>query len=186
MSIQKPAEQSSQEQLEQVDLAISGMTCSSCVATVERSLNKVPGAQATVNLATETAHILVPEGTRTQTLIDAVSKAGYSAKLRTNEMESFAHTRKLGIRVFLSILLTIPVIVLSMWHELHKEVDLFILNQLEALNLPAPLYSPTGWLVIGLSAPVVLIIAWPIHRAALRNLTHFQKPIWLNPRAWDI
>lgn len=172
MSIQKPAEQSSQEQLEQVDLAISGMTCSSCVATVERSLNKVPGAQATVNLATETAHILVPEGTRTQTLIEAVSKAGYSAKLRTNEMESFAHTRKLGIRVFLSLLLTIPVIVLSMWHELHKEVDIFILNQLEALNVPAPLYSPTGWLVIGLSAPVVLIIAWPIHRAALRNIAH--------------
>jgi Cu+-exporting ATPase len=38
--------------------------------------------------------------------------------------------------------------------------------------LPAPLYSPTGWLVIGLTAPVVLIIAWPIHRAALRNLAH--------------
>ena len=79
MSTEKLLEQTSQEQLEQVDLAISGMTCSSCVATVERSLNKVPGAQATVNLATETAHILVPEGTRTQTLIDAVSKAGYSA-----------------------------------------------------------------------------------------------------------
>ena len=164
--------QNLQEKLEQVDLAISGMTCSSCVATVERSLNKVPGAQATVNLATETAHILVPEGTKTQTLIEAVSKAGYSAKVRTNEMESFAHTRKLGIRVLLSLLLTIPVVVLSMWHDVHKEVDKFLLDQLNAFNLPAPLYSATGWLVIALSAPVVLIIAWPIHRAALRNLAH--------------
>ena len=49
------------EALEQIDLNITGMTCSSCVATVEKSLNKVPGAKATVNLATETAHILVPE-----------------------------------------------------------------------------------------------------------------------------
>ncbi|MFM7873364.1 MAG: cation transporter, partial [Actinomycetota bacterium] len=49
--------------LEQIDLDIEGMTCSSCVSTVERSINKVAGAKATVNLATETAHILVPKGT---------------------------------------------------------------------------------------------------------------------------
>ena len=161
-----------QEALEQIDLSISGMTCSSCVATVERSLNKVPGARATVNLATETAHILVPEGTGSKTLIEAVSKAGYSAKLRSDEMESFSHSRRLGFRVLLSALLTIPVVVFSMWHELHYRIDEFILQQLENFNLPAPLYSPTGWLVIGLTAPVVLIIAWPIHRAALRNLAH--------------
>jgi Cu+-exporting ATPase len=148
------------------------MTCSSCVATVERSLNKVPGARATVNLATETAHILVPEGTGSKTLIEAVSKAGYSAKLRTDEMESFSQSRRLGFRVLLSALLTIPVVVFSMWHQLHYRIDEFILQQLENFNLPAPLYSPTGWLVIGLTAPVVLIIAWPIHRAALRNLAH--------------
>ena len=161
-----------QEALEQIDLSISGMTCSSCVATVERSLNKVPGARATVNLATETAHILVPEGTGSKTLIEAVSKAGYSAKLRSDEMESFSHSRRLGFRVLLSAILTIPVVVFSMWHELHYRIDEFILQQLENFNLPAPLYSPTGWLVIGLTAPVVLIIAWPIHRAALRNLAH--------------
>ena len=163
---------STREKLEQIDLAISGMTCSSCVATVERSLNKVPGAHATVNLATETAHILAPEGTKTETLISAVSKAGYGAKLRTNEIESFSHSRSLGVRVILSALLTIPVIILSMWHEIHARVDDFLLSQLDALNIPAPLYSATGWLVIGLTAPVVLLFAWPIHRAALRNLAH--------------
>lgn len=158
--------------LEQVDLAISGMTCSSCVATVERALNKVPGAQATVNLATESAHIMVTRGTPLRTLVDAVKSAGYSAKLRSDEFESFAHTRNIGWRVLLSLLLTIPVIALSMWHSLHMEVDKFILTQLDQFELPAPLYSPTGWLVISLSAPVVLLLAWPIHRAALRNLTH--------------
>lgn len=158
--------------IEQVDLNIEGMTCSSCVATVERSLNKVPGAKATVNLATETAHILVPQGTATKALIDAVKAAGYSAKLRTDESESFSNTRRLGLRVFLSLLLTIPVIVLSMWHSLHFRLDDYLLGALADLGLPAPLYSPTGWLVIALSAPVVLILAWPIHRAALRNLLH--------------
>ncbi|NDH38251.1 MAG: cation-translocating P-type ATPase, partial [Actinobacteria bacterium] len=158
--------------IEQVDLNIEGMTCSSCVATVERSLNKVPGAKATVNLATETAHILVPQGTATKALIDAVKAAGYSAKLRTDESESFSNTRRLGLRVFLSLLLTIPVIVLSMWHSLHFQLDDYLLDVIADLGLPAPLYSPTGWLVIALSAPVVLILAWPIHRAALRNLLH--------------
>ena len=159
-------------ELEQIDLDVSGMTCSSCVATVERSLNKVPGAKATVNLATESAHILVPKGTATKKLIDAVNSAGYKAKLRTDESESFANTRSLGPRVFLALLLTIPVIALSMLHELHARVDSVILDLLASFSIPEPLYSPTGWLVIGLSAPVVLLLAWPIHRAALRNLTH--------------
>ncbi len=158
--------------LEQIDLNISGMTCSSCVSTVERSLNKVAGAKATVNLATETAHILVPRGTSSKTLLDAVKSAGYGAKLRTDESESFAHTRGLGWRVLLSLLLTIPVIALSMFHQLHKRVDSIILGILDSLSIPEPLYSPTGWLVIALSAPVVVILAWPIHRAAIRNLLH--------------
>lgn len=161
-----------QVDLEQVDLDIEGMTCSSCVSTVERSLNKVAGAKATVNLATETAHILVPKGTATKTLLDAVKSAGYGAKLRTDESESFSNTRGLGWRVLLSLALTIPVIALSMFHQLHAQVDSLILDLLDSLSLPEPLYSPTGWLVIGLSAPVVLLLAWPIHRAAIRNLLH--------------
>lgn len=159
-------------ELEQIDLSISGMTCSSCVATVERALNKVPGAKSAVNLATETAHILVPEGTKAETLIDAVAKAGYSAKLRTDESESFSYSTDLGIRVLLASLLTIPIVVISMWHTAHHQIDEFLVTQLQNLGLPLPLYSATGWLLIGLTAPVVLIIAWPIHRAALRNFVH--------------
>lgn len=159
-------------ELEQIDLSIQGMTCSSCVATVERALNKVPGAKSAVNLATETAHILVPEGTKVDTLIDAVAKAGYSAKVRTDETESFSYSTNLGIRVFLAFLLTIPIVAISMWHTLHHQVEDFLLKLLRDQGLPLPLYSASGWLVIGLTAPVVLLIAWPIHRAALRNITH--------------
>lgn len=162
----------STKQLEQVDLNIGGMTCSSCVAAVERALNKVPGVQATVNLATETAHILAPEDIKTSDLIDAVKKSGYEAKLRTDESESFSNTRGLGFRVLISILLTIPIVTISMWHDLHHRIEEFLLNQLENLNLPLPLYSATAWLAIALSTSVVLILAWPIHRTAIRNITH--------------
>ncbi|MEN9380600.1 MAG: hypothetical protein RIR99_434, partial [Actinomycetota bacterium] len=41
--------------------AVTGMTCSSCVASVERALNTVPGVRASVNFASETVHVLAPE-----------------------------------------------------------------------------------------------------------------------------
>ncbi|MEY3163357.1 MAG: hypothetical protein RI887_181, partial [Actinomycetota bacterium] len=34
----------------QIDVQVSGMTCSSCVNTIEKSLNKLPGVRAVVNL----------------------------------------------------------------------------------------------------------------------------------------
>ena len=34
------------------------------------------------------------------------------------------------------------------------------------------MYSATAWVVIALSAPVVLLVAYPIHKAAFRNLMH--------------
>jgi len=44
------------------DISIGGMTCASCVARVERALRQVPGVQdATVNLATESARIVVAD-----------------------------------------------------------------------------------------------------------------------------
>ena len=40
-----------------IDLAVTGMTCASCAARIEKKLNRVPGVVATVNYATETAHV---------------------------------------------------------------------------------------------------------------------------------
>ncbi len=44
----------------QVNLSVTGMTCSSCVGSVEKSLNKIVGVRAAVNLAMESAHIIAP------------------------------------------------------------------------------------------------------------------------------
>ena len=43
-----------------VDLRIGGMTCASCATRVERKLNRLAGVRATVNFATETAHVSYP------------------------------------------------------------------------------------------------------------------------------
>jgi Cu+-exporting ATPase len=62
-----------------VALAISGMTCASCVARVEKALMKVPGVTgASVNLATEKAHVTAV-GVPLEALVAAVEKAGYDA-----------------------------------------------------------------------------------------------------------
>jgi Cu+-exporting ATPase len=66
---------------ETVSLSISGMTCASCVARVEKALKKVPGvADASVNLATEKAQVTAA-GVSVDRLVAAVEKAGYEASL---------------------------------------------------------------------------------------------------------
>jgi len=65
----------------EVDLAIEGMTCASCVARVEKRLNRVDGVEATVNLPLESAHVVLPEGVSDAELVAAVEKAGYQARV---------------------------------------------------------------------------------------------------------
>ena len=60
-----------------VDLAVTGMTCASCAARVEKKLNKMPGVVATVNYATETARVQVPEGVSRDDLVAVVEATGY-------------------------------------------------------------------------------------------------------------
>lgn len=66
---------------ETIELAVSDMTCASCVGRVERALRAVPGVvDAQVNLATERAAVSVLRGAvSTEALADAVSRAGYGA-----------------------------------------------------------------------------------------------------------
>ncbi|EJN25560.1 copper/silver-translocating P-type ATPase [Pseudomonas sp. GM79] len=65
-----------------LELSIDGMTCASCVGRVERALTKVPSVKSvSVNLANERAHLELLGQVDPQTLIDAVTKAGYSASV---------------------------------------------------------------------------------------------------------
>jgi Cu+-exporting ATPase len=169
----------------QIDLSISGMTCSSCVNTLEKSLNKLPGVRASVNLAMESAHVIAPIEMTESELIAAVKASGYEAKAFRGEGESFEKSNKLGVRLFLTFILTAPIIFLmildSITGNLKMQIDQnsliwidnlnsFLSNQNLKLSLDYPTAPASAWLTIALSIPVVLFLAWPIHRAAIRNI----------------
>ncbi len=158
--------------LEPTTLSIEGMTCSSCVNTVEKALNSVNGVRATVNFATETAHILAPAEMQAKDFIKIVEKAGYSATLITDAQSITLHNKKSGRALFFASIFAIPAVALSMVMSWHHQVDMWIHEALDYFGLLHPLYSPTAWAVIALSAPVVILVAYPIHKAALRNLLH--------------
>ena len=158
--------------LEPTTLSIEGMTCSSCVNAVEKALNNIDGVRATINFATETAHVLAPADMDVKELIKTVEKAGYKAILLHDAQAVTLHSKKSARALFFAFIFAVPAVALSMVMSWHHSIDMWIHTQLDAFGLPHPLYSATAWLVIALSAPVVLLVAWPIHRAALRNLKH--------------
>jgi Cu+-exporting ATPase len=158
--------------LEPTTLAIEGMTCSSCVNAVEKALNNMEGVRATINFATETAHVMAPADMDIKELIKTVEKAGYKASLLQDAQAVTLHSKKSARALFFAFIFAVPAVALSMVMSWHHSIDMWIHDQLDVFGLPHPLYSATAWLVIALSAPVVLFVAWPIHRAALRNLKH--------------
>jgi|GEM_PF-2330 len=66
-----------------ITLPIEGMTCASCVRTVEKALTRVPGVNsAMVNLATETARVTYASAEVTpDALVKAVERVGYGSRL---------------------------------------------------------------------------------------------------------
>ena len=63
---------------QEVDLALTGMTCASCAHRIERKLNKLDGVTATVNYATERAWVSHPASVTTDDLLSSVAAAGYA------------------------------------------------------------------------------------------------------------
>jgi len=141
----------------EVDLDIGGMTCASCAARVEKKLNRMPGVTATVNYATERAHVALPEGFTISDAIATVEATGYSAsepakEYAAEEAREDDEVSELRRRVIISAILTIPVVVLAM--------------------VPPLQFDYWQWLSLTLAAPVVVWGALPFHRAAWINLRH--------------
>ncbi|MEU4674956.1 heavy metal translocating P-type ATPase [Amycolatopsis sp. NPDC023774] len=139
-----------------VELVIGGMTCASCAARVERKLNKVDGVTASVNYATEKAHVEFPATISVDDLVGVVEATGYTAQRpepqKPEASEPEDETRPLRDRLVYSALLTVPVILLAM--------------------VPALQFDNWQWLSLTLAAPVVVWGAFPFHRAAWTNLRH--------------
>lgn len=143
-----------------VELEIGGMTCASCAMRIEKKLNKLDGVTATVNYATEKAKVTAPNGFDPALLIAEVEKTGYTAALPSPEPSAVVDGEdapdrelvSLRNRLIASIVLTLPVIAMSM--------------------IPALQFTYWQWLSLALAGPVIVWAAWPFHKAAWTNLRH--------------
>jgi len=139
-----------------VDLEIEGMTCSSCAARIEKKLNRMPGVEATVNYATEKAHVVLPVGTSVDDAIAVVQATGYAATLPAlsggDDRVAMDDVAALRRRVLITAILSIPVVAMAM--------------------VPVLQFDYWQWVSLALATPVVTWGAYPFHRAAWVNARH--------------
>src|SRR3569833_509632 len=133
----------------EIDLSIEGLTCASCVGRVEKALRKVDGVlDASVNLATESAHVRVA-GADADALLKAVDDAGYHASIKTAAAPRSPSDRqkKEGLAVALAALLSLPLLIP-------------MLLELGGIHIMLP-----GWLQLALAAPVQFWLGARFYRA---------------------
>jgi len=136
----------------QIDLDVSGMTCTSCAARVERRLNRLPGVTAAVNFATESARIVMPEGLSVADIVKAVEETGYGASALGTTVGPAEETASLRRRFWICCGLAIPVVALSM--------------------IPILRFTGWEWAALALTLPIVTWGAWPFHRTTVINARH--------------
>jgi P-type Cu+ transporter len=157
--------------VERRDLVVTGMTCASCVASVEDALRGVAGVrEADVNLATERARIeLDPSRADDAALVRAVERAGYGALVLSADRAERAATeaqeralratyvRALRRRLIVAAALALPTLLLSMG-------DLIYPALMQAAWRP--------YLLFALATPVQVWSALPFYRGALSAARH--------------
>ena len=150
-----------------VTLDVTGMTCASCVARVEKKLRRVGDVDAVVNLALERASVQVSDPSITDAqLVEAVEKGGYGAHVREAAAESTSihgpdtsaeeraarDKRDTLIRTVLAAILSAPIFLISM--------------------IPALQFPGWQWAMLILATPVVFYCGAPFHRATWVNIKH--------------
>src|SRR5438093_3411019 len=157
--------------LEQRDLVVTGMSCASCVASVEDALLGVAGVRAAdVNLATERARVEMDPGRADDAaLVRAIERAGYGAlvlaadraeRAPTEERERAmrrTYLRTLRRRLVVAAAFAVPTLLLSM-------ADLLYPDLMKAAWRPYVLFA--------LATPVQLWSALPFYRGALSAARH--------------
>jgi Cu+-exporting ATPase len=157
---------------EQLTFRVEGMTCASCVARVERALNKAPGvAASTVNLSTEKASVTFdPARIDPAALMHAVEDAGYNARPvegdggeDQEEAARDAEIASLRRSLLFAAAFTVPLLLVAM------------LRMVPAIG-PAmlSLLAERGWMTVEwvLATPVLFVAGARFFRQAWAELRH--------------
>jgi P-type Cu+ transporter len=150
-----------------IELPITGMTCANCVATVERTLNRLDGVvEATVNFANEKASVRYIPGTIDRgEMAAAVRKAGYDVVEVAEGEEAedaeaaarSAEIRHQQTRLIVGIIFSLPLFLFSMSRDLgflgHWAHDAWV-----------------NWLFLALATPVQFYVGWDYYTGAYKSL----------------
>jgi len=156
---------------ENAEFRVSGMSCASCVARIESTLDQLPGVEnVEVSFGTERASVdFDPSTISVSDLQRAVAGAGYRLVQRetggplapddTEAEERKAEIADLSRRVIMGAILSAPVVFAVM------AVDLFSAGWV-------PEFLLNRWFQLILITPVMLYTGWPIHRTGWLTLRH--------------
>lgn len=108
--------------MDELNLRVTGMTCASCVASVESIVSNLEGIDSVrVNLPLEKATIRWSEGANEDlgAVRDAISKGGFGSEEYVDpkkyRQESLESANKMGLQVIISLILTVPTFFLTMF-----------------------------------------------------------------------
>ena len=153
--------------------AIEGMTCASCAQTIEKAVGKLSGVdKASVNLATEKMQVSYnPSAISVSDVTGAVSNSGYAAVLETTDTQDNSRAEKrekkekrmkqLLNRFGISIIFTIPVLIISMGHMVGMPLPNIVDPMINAFNF--------SLLQLILTLPI-MVVSWEYFQKGFKTL----------------
>lgn len=153
--------------------AIEGMTCASCAQTIEKAVGKLSGVdKASVNLATEKMQVSYnPSAISVSDVTCAVSNSGYAAVLETTDTQDNSRAEKrekkekrmkqLLNRFGISIIFTIPVLIISMGHMAGMPLPNIVDPMINAFNF--------SLLQLILTLPI-MVVSWEYFQKGFKSL----------------
>ena len=103
--------------LQTLELGIEGMTCAACATRIEKVLNRLPGVESVVNLASERARVRFQPGVvDAAQLVAAIDRAGFVGRIADDRSREEEKARKLTVyraelrRFWIAAVLTLPLL----------------------------------------------------------------------------
>ncbi|WP_308780535.1 heavy metal translocating P-type ATPase [uncultured Clostridium sp.] len=145
---------------------VEGMTCSACANRVERVTKKVSGVEnSSVNFATEKLNITFDENKiSVNELKSIVEKAGYNLIVegkKEDAVKKIPDFKKLWYRFILSLIFTIPLLIISMGHMVGMQLP----------HIIDPMMNPLNFAITQLALTIpVMIIGYKFYLIGFKNL----------------